>query len=809
MFISTMDNESMKRLISIICLAFQSLISFAWTVSGRVTDMDNNPLPSASIEVLGTNEGTITDANGRFEINLSSDSAVVLSISMISYESIQLKVSEGTLYQKIRLKEEAKIIEDFVTVGQRKQNNTVTLIDVSQMRHAPSATGGGIEQLVHGNSGVVATNELSSQYSVRGGSYDENAVYVNDIEIYRPQLVRSAQQEGLSFVNLDMVDQVSFSSGGFSSEYGDKMSSVLSIKYKTPQRPFEATLMGSFLGASAYVGSSTGKFSQMHGFRYKNSAYLFDSMEEKGDYSTSFIDYQTNLTFKTNSKFEVSLLGNIATNKYSFFPTIRETEFGTAFNSMNFKVYFDGGEEDKYNSYFGNLSFKIKPNKRTTLSILTTAYNSDENVRYDITGEYWLSDATSDNKVNTDFEKGIGSYHEHARDELNTTILSLSHIGEYHFDKNTIKWGVTAQKERMKDKVQEWEKRDSAGYSVPMRNDALALYSNLNSNSEIEAIRTTAFLQNTLAGQTDKGNIIFTAGLRLNHWNYNNETLISPRASLAFFPTKAPKWGFRLALGRYFQSPFYKEIRDTIMHTNGNVDIVLNENIKAPRSNQIVLSADKYFSAWKRPFKFTAELFGKYIDRLIPYNVDNVKIIYEGENNGNGYVVGGDVKLFGEFVPGVDSWINLSLMNAKENIYGDGVGYIKSPNARIYNVSFFFQDQFPNIEQLKMNLKMNFADGFSYGPPRSERKDAIYKSKSYKRVDIGLTYELEKGRDNVMQKGFFKPFRAMSLTLDCLNLFDIENVSSYYWITDVTGVQYAVPNNLTGRQVNLKLLLDF
>ena len=808
MFISTMYNESMKRLISIICLAFQSLLSFAWTVSGRVTDMDNNPLPSASIEILGTNEGTIADANGRFEINISSDTAVVLSISMISYETIQLKVSEGTLYQKIRLKEESKVFDDFVTVGQRKQNNTVTLIDVSQMRHAPSATGGGIEQLVHGNSGVVATNELSSQYSVRGGSYEENAVYVNDIEIYRPQLVRSAQQEGLSFVNLDMVDQVSFSSGGFSSEYGDKMSSVLSIKYKTPNRPFEATLMGSFLGASAYIGSTTGKFSQMHGFRYKNSAYLFDSLDERGDYNTSFIDYQTYLTFKANPKFEISVLGNIATNNYNFYPEDRKTDFGTAFNTKTFQINFEGGEEDKYNSFFGNMSFKIKPNKRTTISFLTTAYNSDENVTYDITGAYWLSDAM-DEKMNRDHEKGIASYQEHARDNLNTTILSLGHIGEFKLEKNTIKWGVSAQKETMKDKVQEWEKRDSAGYSVPMRNDVMSLYSNLFSNSKIEAVRTSAFLQNTLVGQTKKGNLIFTAGIRFNYWNFNNEMLVSPRASLAFFPEKAPKWGFRMAVGRYFQSPFYKEIRDTVIQSNGNVEVTLNENIKAPRSNQIVLSADRYFSLWKRPFKFTTEIFGKYIDRLIPYSVDNVKIVYEGINNGDGYVIGGDMKLFGEFVPGVDSWINLSLMNAKENIYGDGAGYLRTPNARAYNISCFFQDQFPNIDQLKMNLKFNFADGFTYGPPKSERKNAIYKSKSYKRVDIGLTYGLERGRDKIMQKSFFKPFRAMSLSLDCLNLFDIPNRCSYDWVSDPSGAQYAVPNNLTRRQLNVKLLLDF
>lgn len=784
-------------------------LSMAWTIGGRVTDNDNLPISDASAALIGTTVGTLTDEDGRFSLDVKSDTAI-LSISMLGYTEERFKITKMSGYLRIRLQEDDIVLSDVTVEAQRKQSDNVVLIDVSNMRNVPTVTGG-VEGLVKSQAGVVSTNELSQQYSVRGGSYDENSVYVNGIEIFRPQLVRSAQQEGLSFVNLDMVESVEFSSGGFAAEVGDKMSSVLDIRYRKPERKFEGSVSGSFLGASASIGSKTGKFSQLHGFRYKSSEFLLN--KENADssvcnYDTDFIDYQTYLVWEISPKWEISLLGNIARNKYNFTPKTRETTFGSVSDTKKFKVFYDGGEVDDYRSYFGNLSLDFKPRKNIKLSLLGNGYRSDENVTYDIDGEYFLSDIVPNDVMNVDYSQGVAAYLEHARNNLKTNIVSLSHLGEVKLSKNVVKWGLTLQKEKVEDRIAEWEMRDSSGYSQPLRNDCFPVFSNQYSDLKMESSRFISFLQNTLQGETDKGRVIFTAGVRFNYWSFNDELLFSPRASVAYFPEKCSNWGFRWAIGRYFQSPFYKELRDTFKNADGDVEVRLNEKIQSPRSWQLVVGADKYFSMWRRPFKFTYEIYGKYIDRLIPYTVDNVEILYEGENNGIGYVVGADVKLFGEFVPGSDSWISVGWLRARENIYGDGKGYMYSPNSRTYNVSLFFQDKFPNIDQLEVNLTLNFAGGFRYGKPGEKERD-LYTSASYTRADIGATYSLKQGRDKVMTKPVFRKLRGIGLSLDCLNLFAINNVSSYSWIKTADGHQCPVPNYLTGRQLNLKLRVDF
>lgn len=784
-------------------------LSMAWTIGGRVTDKDNLPISDASAALIGTTVGTLTDEDGRFSLDVKSDTAI-LSISMLGYTEERFKITKMSGYLRIRLQEDDIVLSDVTVEAQRKQSDNVVLIDVSNMRNVPTVTGG-VEGLVKSQAGVVSTNELSQQYSVRGGSYDENSVYVNGIEIFRPQLVRSAQQEGLSFVNLDMVESVEFSSGGFAAEVGDKMSSVLDIRYRKPERKFEGSVSGSFLGASASIGSQTGKFSQLHGFRYKSSEILLN--KENADssvcnYDTDFIDYQTYLSWEISPKWEISLLGNIARNKYNFTPKTRETNFGSVSDTKKFKVFYDGGEVDDYRSYFGNLSLDFKPRKNIKLSLLGNEYRSEENVTYDIDAEYFLSDIVPNDVMNVDYSQGVAAYLEHARNNLKTNIVSLSHIGEVKLTKNILKWGLTLQKEKVEDRIAEWEMRDSSGYSQPSRNDCFPVFSNQYSDLKMESSRFISFLQNTLQGETDKGRVIFTAGVRFNYWSFNDELLFSPRASVAYFPEKCSNWGFRWAIGRYFQSPFYKELRDTFKNADGDVEVRLNDKIQSPRSWQLVVGADKYFSMWRRPFKFTYEIYGKYIDRLIPYTVDNVEILYEGENNGIGYVVGADVKLFGEFVPGSDSWISVGWLRARENIYGDGKGYMYSPNSRTYNVSLFFQDKFPNIDQLEVNLTLNFAGGFRYGKPGDIERD-LYTSGSYTRADIGATYSLKQGRDKVMTKPVFRKLRGIGLSLDCLNLFAINNVSSYSWIKTADGHQCPVPNYLTGRQLNLKLRVDF
>lgn len=784
-------------------------MSMAWTIGGRVTDMENLPISDASAALLGTTVGTLTDEDGRFSLDVKSDTAI-LSISMLGYVEERFKITKLSGYLRVRLQEDNIVLDSVSVVAQRKQSNTVVLIDVSNMRNVPTVTGG-VEGLVKSQAGVVSTNELSQQYSVRGGSYDENSVYVNGIEIFRPQLVRSAQQEGLSFVNLDMVESVEFSSGGFAAEVGDKMSSVLDIRYRKPERKFEGSVSGSFLGASASLGSKTGKFSQLHGFRYKSSAYLLNKQNADSsicNYDTDFIDYQTYLTLELSPKWEISLLGNIARNKYNYIPKTRETQFGSIAETKKFKVFYDGGEVDDYRSCFGNLSLDFKPRKNVKLSLLGNGYKSEENVTYDIGGEYFLSSIVPDNVMNVDYSQGVAAYIEHARNCLETNIVSLSHLGEVKLAKNVLRWGLTLQKEKVDDKIEEWEMRDSSGYSQPLRNDCFPVFSNQYSDIRMESTRFITFLQNTLQGETDKGRVIFTSGLRFNYWSFNDELLVSPRASVAYFPEKWSNWGFRWAIGRYFQSPFYKELRNTYKNADGDVEVRLNDKIQSPRSWQLVVGADKYFSMWKRPFKFTYEIYGKYIDRLIPYTVDNVEIIYEGENNGIGYVVGADVKLFGEFVPGSDSWISVGWLRARDNIYGDGKGYMYSPNSRVYNVSLFFQDKFPNIDQLEVNLTLNFAGGFRYGKPGDIDRDR-YTSGSYTRADIGATYSLVQGRDKVMKKPVLRKLRGIGLSFDCLNLFAINNVSSYSWIKTADGQQCPVPNYLTGRQLNLKLRVDF
>lgn len=794
-----------------VLVALISQLAMAWTISGRVTDRDNLPISDATTALVGTVVGTLTDADGRFSLEVNSDTAV-LSVSFLGYKEERFKISKQSGYLRIRLKEDDIVLDDVTVRGQRQQSEQVVLIDVSNMRDVPTI-GVGVEGLVKSQSGVVSTNELSQQYSVRGGSYDENSVYVNGIEIFRPQLIRSAQQEGLSFVNLDMVESVEFSSGGFSAEVGDKMSSVLDIRYRKPERKFEGSVSASLLGATASIGSKTGNFTQLHGFRFKSSEYLINKTNADSsdvNYDTDFIDYQTYLTWQISPKWEVAFLGNIARNKYVYTPKTRDTDFGSVYNPITFRVFYEGREVDDYYSYFGNFSLNFKPRKHVTLSLLANGYKSDENVTYDIGGTFFLSNSVPNAPTNIDYTQGVANYIEHARNALYTNIVSVSHLGNIDYEKNHLKWGVTLQKENVSDKIEEWVMRDSSGYVKPLYNDHLSLYSNQFSDIKLETTRFITFFQNTFKNETEKGRVVLVSGIRLNYWSFNNELLFSPRVSLSFFPEKCPNWGFRWAVGRYFQSPFYKELKVSSLNADGDMCMQLNDKIKSPRSWQLVAGVDKYYTMWRRPFKFSFEIYGKYIDRLIPYTVDNVNIIYEGVNNGDGYVVGADMKLFGEFVPGTDSWICFGGLRSRENIYGDDTTYISAPISRPFNVSLYFQDKFPTIENLKVSLTLSYAAPYKYGAPGCNSRDRnVYTASSYNRTDIGVTYSLERGRDNVMMLPVLRAFRGVSLSFDLLNLFDTYNISSYSWITTTSGERCAVPNHLTGRQFNFKLRLDF
>lgn len=794
----------------ILLISVMSMYAKEMRIFGVVTDNKKHPLEAVNIIVKGTSYGTSTDESGNYSFScpmLSGDTIWVV-FSYIGYSEVQKSVVEF----KENLKLDVLLEEDDYLLGQyemnvyRKQDNTIDLLDVEHLRTMPSASGGGIESLISTQAGVSMNNELSSQYSVRGGNYDENCVYVNSIEIYRPLLIRSGEQEGLSFVNPDMVESVAFSSGGFGVQYGDKMASVLDIKYKRPTH-FEGSASISLLGATAYIGSATNKFSQMHGFRYKTASYLLGTMETEGEYNPNFIDYQTYITYNFSPKWQLNFLGNISRNSYTFMPQSRETSFGTMTDVKSFTVYFDGQEEDLFMTYFGSLGLKFTPTSSTELELLSSAFHTAEEVSYDISGSYWMSESVGE--MTFDAAAGVGNYHEHARDKLNATVFNISHLGRQKWDKNELHWGITYQRELVFDKINEWEWRDSAGYSLPLSNTAMTLYNNINSDVNMYSNRVSAYLQERFKKSGKSGKMTLDGGLRVSYWDFNKEWLISPRVSFAWFPKKNSNWGFRFATGIYYQSLFYKEMRQLKQEENGNQEVVLNYDIKSPRSYQLLAASDYYFRKWNRPFKFSVEMYGKYLDRIIPYIVENTQVTYLGKNCADGYAYGIDLKLFGEFVPGTDSWVSFSYMQTKENIYGDDMGYIPRPTDQRYNVSLFFQDYFPQFKQLKFNLKLIWSDGLPFGPPQNLKYKSAFRMNDYRRVDLGATYQLVRGQDRIMTKKFFSWMRSLSFNLDVFNLLDIDNENSFYWVTDAYGQQYAVPNYLTGRRINFKLAIEF
>jgi hypothetical protein len=646
--------------------------------------------------------------------------------------------------------------------------------------------------------------------------------------VYRPLLVRAGQQEGLSFINPDMVKNVAFSSGGFDSKYGDKMSSVLDINYKKPTE-FEASTSVSLLGGSAYLGTANKRFTQMHGIRYKTSAYLLGTLDTKGEYTPEFLDYQTFLTYQLKPKLELTFLGNFSQNSYQFIPQTRETSFGTYNMGRNLTVYFEGQEKDLFRTSFGALTLNYKPVKDMKLSLLASAFNTNENETYDILGEYVLSEVKMD--LNAENKKGeslgVGKYHEHARNRLNATVANIAHLGEFDKENHKMKWGLNLQAEIISDKISEWEWRDSAGYSLPFSDNQVNLFYNMKASNVLTTMRTTAFFQDTYKWKSEAGTFSFTGGLRANYWSFNKELLVSPRLSVSYLPHWKRDFSFRFATGVYYQAPFYKEIRDTLSDALGNVDINLNSNIKAQRTVHFVLGGDHYFRAWGRPFKFTSEAYLKLADRVISYSVDNVRIRYSGKNDAKAYTAGVDFKLFGELVPGTDSWINLSLMDSKEDIIGDSYinhtydesgkiltsetvypGWVSRPSEQRYTFSMMFQDYLPNNPKYKLQLKFIWSDGLPFGPPRNPQFRAAFRSPSYRRVDIGASRVLVSGTDKVLDKPWLKHVKNIWLNLEVFNMLNFKNVNSYYWVTDIYGQQMSVPNYLTGRQLNLKIMVD-
>ncbi len=783
--------RNLNKFITILVLLMSTVSAFAddFTLKGKVVDEDGNALELVTVSCLAQGKVAMSNLKGEFTIGLNTADSVEVRFTMVGY-GVRKRVfrrPKGKMTVQIVMHPSASLKE--VTVTQRRRQTSQTeQLNAKDIKDMPSTTGNAVEELIQQQAGVSSHNELSSQYNVRGGSFDENSVYINQVEVYRPLLISSGQQEGLSVINPNMVEKIGFSTGGFESKYGDKMSSVLDITYRRI-KGFEANATASLLGASGFVGYGNSKFSMSHGVRYKTNRYLLGSLETTGEYNPNFIDYQTYISYTPNKRWNIDFIGNISDNHYNFEPKNRETSFGTLADVKSFKVYFDGQEKDRFSTLFGALGITRNIKDSTSIKFLTSAFHTKESERYDIAGQYWLDDTQTQESL------GIGTYMEHARNYLTADVISFKLIGRHQTKRHDIEAGISFKTEHIKEQSREYEMRDSSGYSVPHSADRLDLIYTLSAKNDIRSSRIEAYLQDTY--RWSKGNNYFTLnyGIRMANWSYNKETTISPRASLAIVPAFNNDVTIRLAAGLYYQAPFYKEMRDTIT-ANGATTAVLNDKIKSQQSIHFIAAADYRFKMLNRPFKFSAEAYYKALNNLIPYNVQNMKITYYGENLTKGYATGIDLKLYGEFVPGTDSWLTFSLMSTRQKFNGE---WIPLPTDQRWAVNLHFTDYFPGTDRWKMTLKLAFADGLPFGAPHRGLEQQQFRAPAYKRADIGMSYCALRNA---------KGIKGLWLGLDCLNLFGISNVNSYYWVTDVTNTQWAVPNFLTGRQINAKISLD-
>jgi len=761
-----------------------------FTLKGKVIDEENNALELVTVSCMEQGKVTMTNLEGEFSMTLRSADSVEVRFSMIGYAARKRVFRRPKGRQTVQIVMHPMEALKEVTITERRRQTTSTeQLDINDAKNGPSTTGNAVEELIQQQAGVSTHNEMSSQYNVRGGSFDENAVYINNVEVYRPLLVRSGQQEGLSIINPDMVEKIGFSSGGFEAKYGDKMSSALDITYRRPKR-FEATVTASLLGASGYLGVSNKKFAMSHGIRYKTNRYLLGSLETTGEYRPNFFDYQTYISYTPNRRWAIDLIGYISENHYNFKPKDRETSFGTMEDVKSFKVYFDGQEKDAFETLFGTASITRSFTDSTKIKLLASAFHSKEKETYDIMGQYWLDDTQTSERL------GVGTYMEHARNYLTADVISFKLMGTHKTKRHDIEAGITYKTERVEEQAREYEMRDSSGYSIPHSANRLDLIYTLSSKNKVNSHRIEAYIQDTYRFQ--KGETFFTLnyGVRLANWSWNKETIVSPRASLAIVPAFNHDMTFRLATGIYYQAPFYKEMRDTVTE-NGITVARLNEKIKSQRSIQLIAAADYRFKMMERPFRFTAEAYFKSLQNLIPYNVQNVKVTYYGENLCSGYAAGLDLKLFGEFVPGTDSWLTFSLMSTRQKYNGI---WVPLPTDQRYAINLHFTDYFPGTERWKMTLRLAYADGLPFGAPHRGIEHQSFRAPAYKRADIGMAFR-------AIKEG--KTLKNMWIGIDCLNLFGINNVNSYYWVTDVSNRQWAVPNYLTGRQINGKVTVEF
>ncbi|MDT8309533.1 MAG: TonB-dependent receptor, partial [Bacteroidales bacterium] len=771
----------------IIFIASHTISGQEATLFGKVIDNDGSPIESVNIFTKDNKHGTFTNKQGMFSIQLPAGEWEV----HFSHKSFKTHIDFITLASDEQAELLIRLIHgDYtlpvVQVIQRPNKDPDLIkVNIKEVPLMPSTSMNElIEMIKRMHPAITSGNELSTQYNVRGGNYDENLIYVNGIEILRPQLIRSGQQEGLSFVNPDMSESIWFSAGGFNASYGDKLSSVLDVTYKRPEE-FAGKAALSLQGGSFFIENVTKKklFRYLLGVRQKTNQYILNSLETTGEYQPSFTDVQTYILFTPErSKFEISFLGNYARNKYKFIPQDRETRFGSFNEALQFKVYFDGQEVDKYETMFGALDFTYRATDDSLrISFVTSAYRSTESETFDILGQYWLNELNlqsfydNENSEEIKFNKGVGTFFNHARNYLYTDVISFQLNGIYQRIKNfDIRWGASWQMESIEDRLREWSMIDSAGFSLPHSADSigytnpsaqpyqhLELHDFYNSDISLNNNRVSGYLQTSWQKKTDTTQLRITGGIRANYWDFNHELVISPRATIAYKPGwKTQNILFRFSAGLYYQPPFYKELR--------GVTGEINYNIKAQKSIHFVAGAEWLVYLWNRPFKIMGELYYKNLSRLIPYEIDNVRIRYFNDMVSHGYATGADIKINGEFVPGVESWVGLSLMQTKEDIEGDfylkyfneageeiiwGVtendavayteqaeaGYKPRPTDQIFNFNLYFQDYLPGMKDLRAHINLVWGSRLPLEPPKTKNFDQPGRMKAYKRVDLGIS----------------------------------------------------------------------
>lgn len=826
------------------------------TVRGLVRDDLGMALKDVNVYVSPLAKGTTTLADGTYEIKLPADSALTIHFSYSGYErkSYPVKLKAGET-KTINVKLNIVTLIDINVIGERKREPIEKLPSI-EYKAIPTMTGNVEDMIKSIGLGVASNNEMSAQYSVRGGNFDENLIYVNDIEIYRPFLVRSGQQEGLSFINSDLVEDIYFSSGGFEAKYGDKMSSVLDIRYKKPnlnKGSASASLMGGTLHFEGKIGQ---RFSYLTGLRYRSNSYVLNALPTKGDYKPVFADGQFLLGYSVNEKWDLSLLAHYSSNLFRVVPESRETDFGTVNEALRLKVYFDGQEITRFETMMAAVTSAHQLNKKTNIKLIASAFRSSETESYDIQGQYLLSelerDLGSENFGEVLFTRGIGTFLNHGRNELNAMVYNFAHIGESVVGKSRIHWGVRYQAENISDRLSEWEMLDSAGFSIPQTpSDQIVLNNLLKAKIQLASNRFSGHLQNSWSriitdtihyndsSFTSISAWDFAIGGRVNYWDFSEQLLVSPRGSITYTPSwfkkekdtiKRINTLFRFKSGVYYQPPFYRELRDP----EGKI----NYDIRAQRSIHFVLGGDLFFQMWGRTFKFTTELYYKDLAYLIPYEVDNVRIRYYAKNNAKGYAAGWDFKINGEFIKGVESWATLGFLKTEEDLQDDfyytyynsegevivpgytfnniavdsirtDPGYLPRPTDQRMTFGIFFQDEMPKWPSFKVHLNVLFGTRLPYGPPGYERYKDVLRTPPYRRVDIGFSKQFLTNREKLKPGSFFTKIDDVWLSLEVFNLLGINNTISYQWVEDVNNRQYAVPNYLTSRRVNLKLIVKF